>query len=75
MSREWRLWNLQVLGEAAKNIPEEIRAKYPEPEWRKISGLRDVVTHGYFRLHNETLWDVVQNKVPELLEQLAKMHE
>ena len=67
------MWNLQILGEAAKNIPDDLRAKYPEAEWRKIAGLRDVLTHSYFRLHNETLWDVVQNKIPDLAEQLAQI--
>jgi uncharacterized protein with HEPN domain len=67
--------NLQIIGEAAKNVPPEIRVRYPEIEWRKIAGLRDVLAHAYFTLENETLWDIVQNKVPPLLEHVQQMLE
>lgn len=62
--------NLQIIGEAVKQIPSDVRAKYPAVEWRKIAGLRDILAHAYFSLENETLWDVVQNKIPELSEQI-----
>ena len=67
--------NLQIIGEAAKNVPTETRLRYPEVEWRKIAGLRDVLAHAYFSLENEILWDVVQNKVPALLEQVQYILE
>ncbi len=67
--------NLQIIGEAAKNVPTETRLRYPEVEWRKIAGLRDVLAHAYFSLENEILWDVVQNKVPALLEQVQHILE
>jgi uncharacterized protein with HEPN domain len=62
--------NLQIIGEAVKQIPTDVRAQYPAVEWRKIAGLRDILAHAYFSLENETLWDVVQNKIPELLKQI-----
>jgi uncharacterized protein with HEPN domain len=62
--------NLQIIGEAVKQIPPNIREQYPTMEWRKIAGLRDILAHAYFSLENETLWDIVQNKVPELLKQV-----
>ncbi len=65
--------NLQIIGEAVKQIPPEVREQYPSVEWRKIAGLRDVLAHAYFSLENETLWDIVQNKVPELLEQMQRI--
>ena len=67
--------NLQIIGEAAKNVPQDIRVRYPEVEWRKIAGLRDVLAHAYFSLENEILWDIVQNKIPPLLEQVQHILE
>ncbi len=58
--------NLGIIGEAAKKIPEALRSRAPEIEWRKISGLRDVLAHGYFDVDFEIVWDVVTNKLPEL---------
>ncbi len=58
--------NLEIIGEAAKSIPGEIRGRAPEIEWRRIAGLRDVLAHAYFGLDDETLWDIIQNKTPAL---------
>ncbi len=60
--------NLQIVGEAVKNIPQEMRAKYPEVEWRKIAGLRDILAHAYFSIEDEIVWDVVESKISPLLE-------
>ena len=65
--------NLQIIGEAVKQIPPEVRDQYPAVEWRKIAGLRDILAHAYFSLENETLWDIVQNKVPALQEEMQRM--
>jgi uncharacterized protein with HEPN domain len=67
--------NLQIIGEAVKNIPAEVRDKYPEVEWRKIAGLRDILAHAYFSLEDETLWDIVENKVSLLIEQVERILE
>ncbi len=64
------LRNLQIIGEAAKAIPADVRAGHPEVDWRGMAGLRDVLTHAYFGLDNETLWDVVVTKVPRLRRQI-----
>jgi len=53
------LLNLQIIGEAAKNIPEEVRHKFPQTEWRKITGFRDIVAHQYFSISDSIVWDIV----------------
>jgi len=62
------LRNLEIIGEAAKHIPDEVRARYPHVPWRQMAGLRDVLAHAYFGLDDAVLWDIVQNEVPPLVE-------
>jgi len=65
-TRDAVLRNLEIIGEAAKNLPEVITAAAPEIEWRKISGLRDILIHEYFGVNEAIVWDVVQNKLGPL---------
>ena len=69
------LRNLEVLGEAAKKVPDSVRARHPSVEWRAIAGLRDVLAHAYFALDEATLWDIVAQKVPALAEVLRQILE
>jgi len=57
--------NLEVIGEAAKNVPDETRATIAV-DWKRMAGLRDVLIHEYFGIDLDIIWDVVQTKVPEL---------
>lgn len=66
---------IEVIGEAAKAIPEDVRARYPEVEWRRICRARDIMAHHYFSLEDDTLWEIIQKNVPELLERLGPMIE
>jgi uncharacterized protein with HEPN domain len=60
--------NLEVIGEAVRNIPGEVREKHASIEWRKIAGLRDILIHAYFGIDVEILWDIVDNDLAPLEE-------
>lgn len=65
--------NLEIIGEAAKNIPDDIKNKYADIEWKKISGLRDILAHEYFGIDLTILWDIIKNKLPELKERISNI--
>jgi uncharacterized protein with HEPN domain len=67
------LRNLEVLGEAAKRVPEDVRLSNTSIEWRRISGLRDILIHEYASISLEIIWDVIQNKLPGLRVQLQSL--
>ncbi len=65
--------NLEVVGEAVKNLPDEIRKKHPEVDWKKIAGLRDILIHEYYGIDIEIIWDIITNKLPALAKQIGVM--
>jgi len=65
--------NLTIIGEAARHMPQDVRDRYSEVEWRKIVGLRDIAIHEYFGLDEEILWDIIENEVPTLLNHLQRI--
>lgn len=67
------LRNIEIIGEAVKQLPQTVRDQYPEIEWRKIARMRDLVIHHYFGIDNAIVWDVIRHKVPELLPVVTKM--
>ena len=64
------LRNLEVIGEATKHLPGDVRARMPGIEWKKIAGMRDWIAHAYYRVNDDIVWDAVTTKVPELLRTL-----
>ncbi len=58
--------SLEIIGEAVKNISVDIKSRYNSIEWKKIAGLRDRLIHHYFGINWTIVWDVVQNKIPVL---------
>ena len=65
--------SLEIIGEAAKKVPEEFRAAHPSVEWRAMAGMRDRLIHGYFGVDLELVWDVVSTRVPDLRSQITKI--
>ena len=62
--------NLELIGEAATHIPEEIRAAHPEIPWRQVIATRNRLIHGYLGIDNDTLWSIIQDDIPALLSAL-----
>ncbi|RLS95777.1 MAG: DUF86 domain-containing protein [Planctomycetota bacterium] len=65
--------SIEVIGEAAKQIPEDFRALHSKIEWRAMAGMRDHLIHGYFGVDYEIVWDVAKEKAPELRRQLERI--
>ena len=64
------LYEIVVLGEAARRLSPEIRAAHPEVPWREIIGMRSIVTHGYDQIDDDELWQVIERDLPELMPKL-----
>ncbi|MDD3626560.1 MAG: DUF86 domain-containing protein [bacterium] len=56
---------LENIGEAVKHIPDDLKQSY-DIEWKKISGMRDIIIHEYFGIDAEIIWDIIKNKLPKL---------
>lgn len=65
--------NLEVIGEASKNIPETVKAKYPDIPWKEIKGLRNKITHEYFGVDCEIVWQIVNKDLPELKSKIKRL--
>ena len=62
--------NLQIIGEASKNIPEKIKKKYNGIKWRHIVGLRNRIVHEYFGVDLKIIWVIIKQEIPDFEEQI-----
>lgn len=67
------VWQIQIIGEATKNIPATIRDKYSAIPWKYMARIRDKIAHFYFGIDYEIVWDVIRNKLPEIKPSVQKM--
>jgi len=63
---------LEIVGEAAKKIPDDIRGKYPDIPWREMTGMRDKLIHDYFGVNLKLIWKTVQEDLPPLVPELSQ---
>ncbi len=78
LQRDERTWdavirNVEVIGEAARQLPAVIRAAAPDVPWPEIIGMRNILAHAYFTIDADILWDVVSAEVPALAAQVERL--
>lgn len=65
--------NFEIIGEASKNLPEEIKNKYKEVPWKKMYGLRNLISHEYFGIDYEMFWEIATVNLPKNIDDLRKI--
>ena len=65
--------SIEIIGEASKNIPEAVKAKYKDLPWKQMAGMRDKLIHAYFGVDTETLWKAAKDNIPPLKAPIQRM--
>ena len=73
MAYDATLRNLELIGEAATHVPESVRNTCPEIPWRAIIGARNRLAHGYLHIEDDTVWNMIEDAVPQLVSDLREL--
>jgi uncharacterized protein with HEPN domain len=65
--------NFEIIGEAVKNLSDDLKTRYPATDWKAVAGFRDTLIHGYFGIDPEILWDIIVHKIPALQNEIARI--
>ena len=65
--------NLEIIGEAIKNLSNTVRKGHPQIPWKDLAGMRDKMIHHYFGLNYEIVWTIIKKELPQLLPQMKKI--
>ena len=64
--------NLEIIGEAAKNMSDALKKKYPNIQWKKLAGVRDRLIHHYFGVNYDVVWVIAKKELPEIILQIKE---
>lgn len=67
------LHRLEIIAEAAKKLPEQIRNNHSEIKWKSIIGLRNIIAHNYDEVNNKEIWNIIINHLPETKKQVQQL--
>ncbi len=73
MRRNAVIRSLEIIGEAAKNIPDELRDSYPDIPWKRMAGMRDKLIHGYFGVDYKSVWSLITERISEIERPVEQM--
>lgn len=62
----WVIRHLEIIGEAARAVPQDFKDRHPDIPWRRINGMRNVLVHMYFKVDLDSVWAVVEHDLPDL---------
>ena len=63
--------NIEIIGEASNLLTNEFKSEHPDTQWKLITGMRNYIVHEYFQVDNTVIWDVIQNDLPQLENQIT----